>query len=200
MPSVEAFSVLLLAALPLMASPGPATVGSAASGASFGLRRSLPFLAGIVLGTTLVLILVSCGVTGLILAIPGAAPVVLAVGCAYILYLAYKIATAPPISAATETAKAPTLTGGLVIGVSNPKSYAVFGALLSSVVLVPAEPTLDAILKVGVLSGMIVAVNSSWLVFGVTFSRVLSTPKIGRAVNIGFAILLIGALLVAVLA
>lgn len=199
MPPIEAFSVLLLAALPLMGSPGPATVGSAASGATFGLRRSLPFLAGIILGTTLVLVLVSCGVTGLVLAIPGAAPVILAVGCAYILYLAYKIAAAPPISAATETTKAPTLTGGLVIGVANPKSYAVFGALLSSVVLVPAEPTLDAILKVAVLSSMIVAVNSVWLVFGATFSRVLSTPRLARAINIGFAVLLIGSLAIAVL-
>jgi len=159
----------------------------------------LPFLAGIILGTTLVLILVSCGVTGLILAIPGAAPVILAAGCAYILYLAYKIATAPPISAATETAKAPTLAGGLVVGVANPKSFAVFGALLSSVVLIPAEPTLDAIFKVAVLICMIVTVNSCWLIFGATFSRVLSTPRLGRAVNIGFAILLICSLVITVL-
>jgi len=189
MPSVENISVLLLAALPLMASPGPATVGSAASGATFGLRRSVPFLAGIILGTMLVLILVSCGVTGLVLAIPGAAPVILAVGCTYILYLAYKIATAAPVSVATETAKAPTVTGGLIVGLANPKSYAVFGALLSSVELVPAAPTLDAIYKVAVLSGMIIAVNSVWLVFGATFSRVLSTPRLARAVNIGFAVL-----------
>jgi hypothetical protein len=51
-------------------------------------------------------------VTGLLLALPGAAPVLIAASSAYILYLAYRIASAPPLSALGVNAKAPSFSGG----------------------------------------------------------------------------------------
>jgi threonine/homoserine/homoserine lactone efflux protein len=46
-PVAENALLLLLAAFPLMGSPGPATLSLAATGSAFGLSRSLPYLAGI---------------------------------------------------------------------------------------------------------------------------------------------------------
>ena len=62
--------LLVLAALPLMGSPGPATLSLAALGAAFGARASVNYLLGIILGTTGVLLLIAAGITGLILAEP----------------------------------------------------------------------------------------------------------------------------------
>ncbi len=64
---------LLLASLIVMGSPGPSTVSLTAVAASFGLRASLHYGAGLVLGTISVLLLVAMGVSALLLAWPVAA-------------------------------------------------------------------------------------------------------------------------------
>ncbi len=42
---------------------------------------------------------------------------------AYILWLAYHIATAPPLSEPTAAAKAFTVAGGIILGIANPKAW-----------------------------------------------------------------------------
>ncbi|MEO1142647.1 MAG: hypothetical protein AAFW66_09930, partial [Pseudomonadota bacterium] len=78
-----------------MGSPGPATISLAAVGSAYGFRVGLPYLAGVILGTTGVLILVASGLVTLMIAIPGAVGLLSILGIGYILYLAWKIATAP---------------------------------------------------------------------------------------------------------
>ncbi|HEV3498312.1 MAG TPA: LysE family translocator, partial [Actinomycetes bacterium] len=84
---------LVVTALALMGSPGPATVSLAAAGSAYGVRRSLGYLAGIVLGTAVVLVAVAAGITVTLLAVPVLRSVLVALSVAYILWLAYRIAT-----------------------------------------------------------------------------------------------------------
>src|SRR5271170_5455804 len=105
---------LVLTSLAIMGSPGPATISLTAAGSTYGVRRSLGYLAGIVAGTTIVLIAVASGITVTLLAVPDLRLVLLAVAVAYILWLAYHIATAPPLGAGP--ARPPTLAGGTVFG------------------------------------------------------------------------------------
>ena len=51
--------LLWLAALVLMGSPGPATVSLAGVGVAFGVRRGVPYLGGIMLGTFGVLVMIA---------------------------------------------------------------------------------------------------------------------------------------------
>ena len=199
MPSIELLSVLLLAALPLMGSPGPATMSLAATGAAYGVRRGVPYYVGIVFGTTAVLVMVASGLTGLILAVPGVEPVILAVGCIYILYLAYRIATAPTMAKAAGHGQAPTLYGGLLLALANPKAYAAIGAVFSSVVI-SDQVWLDGAAKVVTLTAVIVVVNLIWLTLGATLAGAFRAPRIGRAINVGFAVLLVASVALAVLA
>ena len=53
------------------------------------------------------------------------------------------------------------------------------------------NPATDAALKIAVLFGVIVIVNSAWLILGASFSKLLRHPKVGRAANIVFAMLLV---------
>src|SRR5437660_1073218 len=87
----------LLAAVALAGSPGPATISLTATGAAFGTRRGVGYLAGIVVGMVAVMAVVASGVVGLLMALPGIAPVVGGLAAAYFLYLAWRIATAPPL-------------------------------------------------------------------------------------------------------
>ncbi len=47
---MENLLLLWLAALPLMGSPGPATISLAATGSAFGIRPGLGYLSGILKG------------------------------------------------------------------------------------------------------------------------------------------------------
>src|SRR5258706_9103393 len=89
---------LVLISLAIMGSPGPATISLVAAGSVRGLRRSLQYLFGIIVGTTLVLVAVATRITAPLLTVPAVGYVLVWVSVAYILLLAYHIATAPPLS------------------------------------------------------------------------------------------------------
>jgi threonine/homoserine/homoserine lactone efflux protein len=196
---IENLAVLLAAALPLMASPGPATLSLAAMGSAYGLRASLGYLAGIVAGTATALALVASGVSGLILALPGAASVVAVAACAYILYLAWKIATAPPLARSAAGRGAPTAAAGYLLAVANPKAYAAIGAVYSGTTVVDGDLAADTTAKLATLFVLIAAINTVWLLFGSGFAAVLSQPRLGRAVNATFALLLVASVAAALL-
>lgn len=216
---IENLLLLWLAALPLMGSPGPATISLAASGSAFGIRASLGYLGGIIIGTAAVLLLVATGIAAALLAHPIAGQILTAIAAIYILYLAWKIATAPirPAHAtaskpahqthaspettpeATPETKAPDFRGGVMLAIANPKAFAAIGAVYAAHAITPHSPWLDNALKIAALALVIVLVNSLWLVFGAGFARLLSDPRFGRIINILFAALLIASLGMALL-
>jgi len=188
---------LLLTSAAIMGSPGPATISLVGASSAYGVRRSLPYLLGIILGTTIVLIAVAGGITAALLAIPAIATVLLAISVAYILWLAYHIATAPPLSSNVAT-RAPSLAGGAFLGVANPKAWVAIAAVFASAHLAGRAAT-DALAKVAVLTLMIVVINSTWLVAGTSLAPLLRDPRRSRVVNASLAAALIGATALAVL-
>jgi len=180
---------LVLTSLAIMGSPGPATISLTATGSAFGVRRSLGYLTGIVLGTTLVLIAVATGITAALLAVPAARPVLIAVSVGYILWLAYHVATAAPF-ADPGTSAAPSLGGGALLGVANPKAWVAIAAVFAGARL--AEHALaDAAAKVAVLTVMIVLINATWLLAGASFAPVFRDPRRARVVNVALAVALV---------
>jgi threonine/homoserine/homoserine lactone efflux protein len=182
---------LLLAALPLMGSPGPANLSLAAAGSAFGMGKSLKFQLGVIAGTASVLVLVAAGVGAVILALPGAAPILALAATCYILYLAYRIATAPILSEPSPSQAPPSAAGGYFLAVANPKAYTALGSLAAGHRVVTASAALDAVAKIGILSLVIVLVTTIWLLLGTSFATLLRRPRIGRAANIVFACLLV---------
>jgi threonine/homoserine/homoserine lactone efflux protein len=181
------FLTLVVAAMVVMGSPGPATLSVTAVGAAFGFRRSLRYLAGIVLGTTAVLLAVASGVVAMLLAAPELAPALLVASAAYILYLAFRIATAPPLAERSQAMSAPAFLGGFLLAIANPKAYVAIAAVFAGTTLVPEAHALDAMLKIVVLSAMIILIHLAWLSAGAGFSRILYDPVRSRIANILFA-------------
>ena len=72
-------------------------MGLAAAGAAFGFRAARLFLAGMLCGAALSILLVGSGVVGALLAHPVVAPILTGLAVIYLTYLAYRIATAPPL-------------------------------------------------------------------------------------------------------
>ena len=76
--------------------PGPNNMMLMASGANYGLRRTMPHMLGVAIGFALMIFLVGVGLIGVFEAWPPAFTVLKVVSAAYLLWLAWKIATAPP--------------------------------------------------------------------------------------------------------
>jgi threonine/homoserine/homoserine lactone efflux protein len=185
----SALPPLLLTSLAIMGSPGPATISLTAAGVAFGVRRSAPYLAGVIAGTVVVLVLVAVGVTGALLAIPGVRPLFLAAAAAYILSLAYHIATAPPLRAAGG-GPAPSLGGGLLLGVANPKAWVAIAAVFISG-RIASHTIVDSGVKVVVLALMVVAINATWLIAAAWVAPALRDPVRSRRANIALAAALV---------
>jgi len=188
---VEDLLAFVLAGFALTGSPGPATLSLAAIGGAFGLRPGLGYLFGLVLGLLVIMAVTSSGLAGLVLVLPGVAPLVTAAAVAYILYLAYRIATAPPAAEAGATARAPSAGTGFVLALVNPKAYAAMAALFSGFVLVAGQLLVDALVKMAILTVIIVAVDLAWLCLGGLLRRRVRDPALHRAINLGFAVLLV---------
>ena len=189
---------LLLISLAIMGSPGPATVSLVATGSAYGRQRSLPYLIGIIAGTTIVLLAVATGITAALLAIPAIAAVLTVMAVVYILVLAYQIATAPPLKEQTAATSAPSLVGGLLLGIANPKAWIAIAAVFASTRLADVA-TVDAASKIGLLTAMIILICATWLVAGTSLAPLLRDPRRARVVNVGLAISVIVATAFAVL-
>jgi threonine/homoserine/homoserine lactone efflux protein len=187
---MENLPSFILAGIALTGSPGPNTLGLAGASAAYGLRGSLMLLGGAIVGVYAVILATATGLTGLVLAQPGVAPVVSAAAALYMLYLAYRIATAPPAVKAAD-GSAPGFGFGLFLGLGNPKAYAAMAALYSGFTLVANDPVADAVAKTGVLAPMIVAVDVVWLLVGSALTRASQRPAVHRAINVAFAVLLV---------
>jgi threonine/homoserine/homoserine lactone efflux protein len=196
---LEGLLGFILAGLALAGSPGPATLSLAAAGAAFGARRGLGYMTGINLGMLGVMAITASGVVGLLLAVPGAAPVVILLSSAYFAYLAWRIATAPPLTEAGAQRRQPTFLAGIGLSLVNPKGYAAMAALFSGFVLIEGRLDLDVAAKIAVLAVIIVAVNIAWLLMGAALTRHFREPRSNRIINVAFAVLLIASVGVALL-
>ncbi|HET6944511.1 MAG TPA: LysE family transporter [Gaiellaceae bacterium] len=186
---------LLLASLGIMGSPGPATISLVAAGSAYGVRRSLGYLIGIIAGSTIVLIAVATGITAILSAVPAVTSPLIAASAIYILWLAYHVATAPPLSERAASSNA-SVAGGLVLGVANPKAWVAIGAVFAGAHLADAA-MLDAVSKTAVLTAMIIVINAAWLVAGASLAQLLRDARRARTVNVLLAVALVVASAVA---
>jgi len=195
---LEGLLGFLLAGFALTGSPGPATLSLAATGAAFGARRGLGYMIGIIAGVVAVMALVASGLTGVMLALPGAARAMAALAAAYIVWLAWRIATAPPLGE-QASARPPSMIAGFLLALANPKAYAAMAALFSGFVLVQGRPGTDTILKALLLVAIMAVVDLAWLIAGSALTRCLREATLNRAINLAFAVLLVASVGLALL-
>jgi threonine/homoserine/homoserine lactone efflux protein len=190
---------LVLAAMVVMGSPGPSTMSVMAVGAVYGVRRSLAYAFGLILGTTAVLIAVATGLAALLGSLPGLAPVLGIAAAVYILYLAFRIATAPPLPAGDPDSPAPSFSAAFLLAIANPKAYLAIASVFASSTLIGDMPILDGLLKTAVLALMIAAIHGGWLVGGAALARFLRHPVASRIAHLLFAAMLIGTVLLSLM-
>lgn len=124
--SVTVFPFLAFAASQV-GTPGPANMVLLATGARFGLRRALPFVAGVALGKQLIIWPLGFG----LLVVQGDYPFVFEllkwISVAYILWLAYRVA-GMRLKVAEAEGQPPGFLSGLIVHPLNPKAWAMITA------------------------------------------------------------------------
>jgi threonine/homoserine/homoserine lactone efflux protein len=180
---------LILASLVVMGSPGPSTLSVTAAGAAFGFRRSLGYASGLIVGTVGVLLAVALGVVAFLFSVPHGVHVLTRLASAYLLYLAFKIATAPPLQSLGGDRQPPAFLGGFLLAIANPKAYLAIAAVFSGTTLVD-DQMMNALVKIALLAGMIVIIHLAWLLAGVALSHVLQAPLPSRLVNLALSAIL----------
>jgi threonine/homoserine/homoserine lactone efflux protein len=195
---VGPIGTLIFASMAIMGSPGPSTISLVASAVAYGMRRCVAYGAGLVVGTTVVLLAVATGVTAVLLAVPALRWTLVIAAAGYTLWLAYRIATAGPLTAPTAFERRPSLADGVVLGVINPKAWIAIAAVFASARLA-SSAVADATLKVLLLAVMVVLIHGVWLLAGGLLMPALRNPGQARVVNIALAGLLVVATLLALL-
>ncbi len=189
--------VFALAYVMATASPGPGTAAVVARTLARGPGGSAGFIAGFVLGD---LIWFSVAASGLALLAETFAALFTALryaGAAYLLFLAWKLWTAPavvPGAAAAAPEKGGRLfLAGLAITLGNPKVIVFFLALLPTVVDLPSL-TPGGFAAIALLSAAILtSVLAAYTLAAARARRLLASPRAVRVVNRGSGAAMAGA-------
>ena len=170
--------------------PGPNNLMLLASGANFGVRRTVPHMLGVAGGFTIMVALVGVGLMGVFTAYPITMTMLRAGSVLYIVWLAWKIASASKPADGRGRAEGVPMTflQAAAFQWVNPKGWAM---ALASVATYAPTRSLEAVIVVAVVFG---AVNlpsvGVWAVLGQSLKRVLIGARL-RMFNIVMAALLI---------
>lgn len=183
-----------LFALVSLSTPGPNNTMVLTSGVNFGLQRTLPHLMGICIGFGLMQVLVGLGLHTVL----GQYPVVLEmlryVGGAYMLWLAWKLATsrAAPNDVAAG-ARPLGFWGAAAFQWVNPKAWVM--CMTAMTAYLPANASVTQVLLLG---GMFTVLGipcvGSWAAFGSSMRKFLQDPLKLRIFNNTMALALVASL------
>jgi threonine/homoserine/homoserine lactone efflux protein len=189
---IDTLPALAAFALATSITPGPNNLMLMASGANFGLRRTVPHLMGVAIGFVLMAFLVGVGLAGLFQAEPRAVLVLEIASVLYMLWLAWKIAHAAPPVEGAASGRPMSFLQAVAFQWVNPKAWAM---VLTAVSVHAPDRSLGAVLLVAAVFGAInlpsVAV---WAAAGQQLARVLTDRRRLVAFNRTMAVLLVASL------
>lgn len=173
--------------------PGPNNMMLLASGANFGFRRTILHILGISFGLGVMVVAMGWGLAGVFRAMPILHEILKWVGAAYMLWLAWKIATATGITDKTAGGRPMTFLQAAGFQWLNPKAWAM--ALGAVTTYAPEDGGHAAVLLVAAAFMLVGApCSAAWAGFGQGLRRFLDRPAILRAFNVGMALLLVASL------
>ncbi len=190
---LDLFVALVVFSFVMAFTPGPNNIMLAASGVNFGFAHTIPHMAGVTLGFAILLVGCAAGLGLVLVAVPSLQVVLKIAGAVYILWLAFKVATAH----LSNDDRAPTRPFTFVQAVAfqwiNPK--AVVAALSAVAVYVrPGHERGDFSVMLGVLTMCTLGSVLTWTGFGVALRQLLRDPAQARLFNAVMALLLVASI------
>ena len=170
--SVALTSFIVFAASQI-GTPGPANMALMATGARFGFRAALPFVAGVALGKQLIIWPIGFGLMQLAERAPLLFTALKFASAAYIFWLAWKAANLR-LGQGRQAETAPGFMAGLIVHPLNPKAWAMIVGSFTAFV-VPGTPTLAATAMVAaVLLGCQIILHPLWTLAGAGIAKTVA--------------------------
>jgi len=197
----DLFTALIAFAFVTVMTPGPNNFMLMASGANFGFRRTLPHMAGVGLGFPAMCFCVGLGVMRLFDLWPPAYAILTVLSVLYMLYLAWKIATAAAPARGDDDVSVDGTPLSFLQAAAfqwvNPKAWSM---ALSAITLYAPGKSLGAVLwVVGAYIACSMVSTTSWTSVGTTLRRFLQEPRRLRLFNWTMAGLLVASLVPVIL-
>lgn len=175
--------------------PGPNNMMLLASGVNYGFLRSIPHMLGVGFGFVAMLLIVGLGLGQVIMGNPGVHLTLKVASVAYLLWLAWKIATSGPVAidGAQGSSRPMTFLQAALFQWVNPKAW----AMALTAVAAYTQPTnyMQSLLMVGIVFGLVnIPSNATWTGCGVALGRVLRDPRHVRIFNVTMAVLLVASI------
>ena len=188
----QTFGFLLFAVVAAI-TPGPSNLIVASTGAVVGIVRGLPAVAGVATGMALMMFLFAIGIGSLVIGHTIFFLLLKVGGVGFLLWLAWKIATAKHGNMTTD--KRPVgFLGAAAFQWINPKSWLVSVSAVGTYLHTQAGGAVTQSFFFGLLF-FLAALPCSfiWLAFGASLQRLLRNQRSARVFNIAMGVLLAGA-------
>ena len=122
MENISQLIAMLSFALAMSLSPGPVNMVIVSSGASYGVRKTFPFVSGAAIGFILLLLFIGLGFHKIIGLYPFVLEYIAVAGSMFIVYMGYLIASSKP-ELNIEEQKHPQFAQGFLLQWLNPKAW-----------------------------------------------------------------------------
>lgn len=189
---LAALAIFLTAAGGLLGSPGPAIAALIAIGRARGFAGGLPYFLGLQAGLATAAGITTAGLFSLLAAFPSALHAMTIAATAYLIFLAYRIASSPVgETRGARSAASSSQTAGFLLGVTNPKAYPAFASLLASCTLIKASAQQDAFIKWLLLVAVMIVVDIAWLYVGVLLGGLIVPPRRERILNLALGLMVL---------
>ncbi|MDF2178396.1 LysE family translocator [Aliiglaciecola sp. CAU 1673] len=170
--------------------PGPNNLMILASGVNYGIRPSLPHLFGINLGFTLMVMGVGLGMAGVFALYPMLHEVLKVLGSVYLLWLAWKIASAPVQRIDIKKRKPFSFLQAALFQWVNPKAWILATGTVVTFSLAHLEYSRQVV-EIAILYLVLgMPCTATWLGFGTGLKRFLASPPRLRTFNVSMGLLL----------
>ena len=184
---------LLTFAIVTCFTPGPNNLMLMTSGLNFGFERTLAHVLGVAIGFAVMLLAMGFGIAGVFTAYPMLYTVLRVVSIGYLLWLAWRIATAGPVSDGEVRGRPMTFLEAAAFQWVNPKGWAI--ALSAIATYIAADRVVASVLVIAAMFGVVgFGSAATWVIFGTSLRRILQNPRTVRAFNIAMALLLVASL------
>jgi threonine/homoserine/homoserine lactone efflux protein len=187
-------TVLFVAA----ASPGPGVVAIVARVLGRGASGALAFTAGVAIGDIVWLTFAVLGLAVVAQTFHGVFLIIKYLGAAYLLYLAWRLWTAPADGAelhAQPLRERPiaSFLGGLAVTMGNPKVMVFYLALMPNLLDIGGITVLGYAELVAITLVILTVVFGAYVVLAARARRLLTSPRAMRLVNRGTGTVMAGA-------
>ncbi len=170
--------------------PGPNNILLWASGATFGLRRTVPHVLGTAMGLGAMALAAAAGIAALLAAVPVLGVAMRVAGSAYLLFLAWQIARSGTLTAG-EASRPLSIVEAAAFQLVNPKAWIFALGAVTTFRPPGLGEVMGSLAIAAVMMTVIVPAAALWAAFGDALGSLLHRERTRRVVNLVLAALVV---------